>query len=271
VNDLLMSAYQDVISGEEDAGETYLIFGGDNLEDLDGSDGQTDGRISVERLHTMESTEPAPENNNPVATNDMDQTDEDVAVTINVLANDSDPDGDPLTVTAASAQNGSVVINGDQSLTYTPNADFFGSDSISYTIEDANGGTANGMVDVDVAAVNDAPVAVDDTIELGADPVLIDVLQNDSDVDGDTLTITNVVARGGTADLNSNGILFQADDDPDTLPFLSYTISDGSAEDSAEVDFETEEDDDIGGAADMMGGGLMLFLLLAALMAPLLG
>ena len=68
------------------------------------------------------------------------------AVTINVLANDSDLDGDALSVTAASAGNGSVSIRPDGSLDYTPNANFNGTDTVTYTISDGNGATDTATV-----------------------------------------------------------------------------------------------------------------------------
>ncbi len=100
-------------------------------------------------------------NPGPTATNNTASTNEDAPIpAINVLANDSDPDGDPLTVTAASAVNGTVTINADGTLLYTPNANFSGSDTITYTISDGQGGTATATVAITVAAVNDAPTPV---------------------------------------------------------------------------------------------------------------
>ncbi len=101
-------------------------------------------------------------NDPPVAQPDSVTTDEDTAVTTgNVLANDSDPDGDPLAISGVdtvSAQGGTVADNGDGTFTYTPPADFNGSDSFTYTVSDGNGGTAQGTVNVTVNPVNDAPV-----------------------------------------------------------------------------------------------------------------
>ena len=76
------------------------------------------------------------------------------------LANDTDPDGDPLTVTSASAANGTVTINPDGTLRYVPNANFNGTDTITYTISDGQGGTSTATVTVTVGAVNDAPTPV---------------------------------------------------------------------------------------------------------------
>ncbi|MEW9922569.1 cadherin-like domain-containing protein, partial [Marimonas sp. MJW-29] len=75
-----------------------------------------------------------------------------------------DVDGDTLTVASVgAASNGTVVINGDGSVTYTPDADYNGPGSFTYTVSDGNGGTDTATVDVTVNAVNDAPVANNDS------------------------------------------------------------------------------------------------------------
>ena len=71
-------------------------------------------------------------------------------VTVDVLANDSDPEGNGLSVTGASALHGCVVINEDGTLTYTPDANYHGGDTITYTISDGEGGTASATVAVTV-------------------------------------------------------------------------------------------------------------------------
>ncbi|WP_315903710.1 retention module-containing protein [Pseudomonas citronellolis] len=97
-------------------------------------------------------------NDAPVAKPDSASTQEDKPVTLNVLANDSDVDGDALSVTSAFASNGSVTVNADGTLTYTPKANFSGSDSITYTISDGHGGTASSTVAVSVTPVADVPL-----------------------------------------------------------------------------------------------------------------
>ncbi|MDV7007610.1 Ig-like domain-containing protein, partial [Dickeya solani] len=149
-----------------------------------------------------------PVNDAPVAVNDTATTAEDTPVTVNVLANDSDVDGDTLTVTAASAGHGTVVINANGTLTYTPAANYNGSDTISYTVSDGQGGTSTAIVAVTVTPVNDAPVAANDTATTLEDtPVTVNVLANDSDVDGDSLTVTAATAGHGTVVINANGTL----------------------------------------------------------------
>src|SRR5262249_4590599 len=110
----------------------------------------------------------------------------------NVLANDSDADGDPLQITATGlAGGGTVVLNPDNTYTYTPAPNFNGSDQFTYTIDDGHGGTAAGVVLLTVNPVNDVPVAVEDTFPTdGAPPVTFNVLSNASDADGDALQVS---------------------------------------------------------------------------------
>ncbi|WP_144053173.1 tandem-95 repeat protein, partial [Xenococcus sp. PCC 7305] len=97
-------------------------------------------------------------NDEPIALDDSDITDEDLAVTTAVLANDSDLDEDPLTVTSATdGTNGTTTVNADGTITYTPNPDFNGTDTYTYTIDDGNGGNAPATVAITVNSVNDIP------------------------------------------------------------------------------------------------------------------
>lgn len=92
-------------------------------------------------------------NHAPVAGNDAVRTDPGIASTISVLANDSDADGDSLSVTAVSnAAHGTVVRNANGTVTYTPMAGYTGADSFTYTLSDGHGGTATGTVSVTIAA-----------------------------------------------------------------------------------------------------------------------
>jgi hypothetical protein len=180
----------------------------------------------------------APINDPPVAVDDMATTNEDTSVTITVLSNDSDPDGDPLTVTLVSdPPNGSAVINIDGTVTYTPETNFNGSDSFTYTISDGTD-TATAEVRVTVGAVNDGPVAVDDSAETPEDtPVTVDVLDNDSDPDGDPLTVTAVSdPPHGAAAINPDGtVTYTPDLNFNGSDSFTYTISDGGATATATV------------------------------------
>ncbi len=153
-------------------------------------------------------------NGPPVAVDDMAATDEDTAVSLALLSNDSDPDGDPLTVTSAAGQapgasfavtsaggrTGTATLGADGVLAFDPGPAFKdlgvgGSDTVTvaYEISDGNGGTAGATATITVNGLNDGPLAVDDLAETDEDTaVSLALLANDSDPDGDPLTITSV-------------------------------------------------------------------------------
>ena len=190
----------------------------------------------------------------PVAGADVFAASEDVPVTLAVLANDSDADGDTLSIIAingtaislgspvAVAGAGSVALNADGALTFTPLPNISGPQSFSYTVSDGTGRTATSTANLDIAAVNDGPVAAADTVATTEDtPVTFDVRANDSDLDGDPLAVIAIngtaisvgapvtVAGAGTVALNANGTLtFTPLPDISGARSFSYTISDGN-------------------------------------------
>jgi hypothetical protein len=172
-----------------------------------------------------------PGNNPPVAIDDSAMTDEDTAVTIDVLANDSDPDGDTLTVTAATAPaHGVAAVNADDTVTYTPAANYSGTDSFTYTISDGRGGTATAAVYITIDPMNDNPVAVNDNATTPQDTaVTIAVLDNDSDVDGDALTVA--IGTGptqGAVTINAdNTVTYTPAANYSGADSFTYTVSDG--------------------------------------------
>ena len=179
----------------------------------------------------------------PVAVDDSATTPEDTAVIIDVLANDSDPEGGVLTVTGATALNGDVVVNGDGTLTYTPDPDYNGPDTITYTIEDPTGLTATGEVAVTVDPVDDpvngAPVTTPDTgtTEVDTPVTLDDPAGNDTDPDGDPVTTASVGdPTNGTATLNPDGTVTYTPDPgfvgEDTIP---YVATDGTDDTPGEI------------------------------------
>ncbi|TNC74607.1 Ig-like domain-containing protein [Rubellimicrobium roseum] len=173
---------------------------------------------------------PAP-NAAPVAGDDVATGAEDAAITVSVLGNDRDSDGGVLSVTAVTqGANGAVAVNANGTLTYTPKANFFGTDSFTYTVSDGQGGTDTASVSVTVSPVNDAPVAGDDTGRTAAgQAVTVSVLGNDSDVDGGTLSVGSVTqGANGAVVKNADGTLtytpragFSGADS------FTYTVSDG--------------------------------------------
>ena len=136
-------------------------------------------------------------NDPPVAVDDSAVIAEDTSLaSINVLTNDTDVDPDTLTVSAYDAStivDGVVVDLGGGAFSYTPDADFFGTEVFTYTVADGNGGIDTGTVTFQVTAVPDAPVAVDDAFSGDEDTGLVvaapGLLANDYDVDGEVPTV----------------------------------------------------------------------------------
>ena len=134
-------------------------------------------------------------NDVPTANADAVSTDEDTPITISVLANDSNPDHGTLAVSLLSGPaDGSALVNPDGTITYTPADNAFGIVTFTYQILDSAGGdTDSADVTITVNSVDDTPFAMDDSGELAEDGSLIlNVLENDSDVEGDAFFILSV-------------------------------------------------------------------------------
>ncbi|MBW3563578.1 MAG: tandem-95 repeat protein [Acidobacteria bacterium] len=184
---------------------------------------------------TSELGTPMVVNTYPIANADSAATNEDTAVTINVVANDTDAeDGTPVLVSVGPAVNGTTAIVSGQ-VQYTPNANFFGTDSFSYTVQDSGGLTASATVTVTVNAVNDPPVAANDAYSTSEDTVLTvpapGVLSNDTDADGDPLTAVLVTTTSnGTLTLNSDGsFTYTPNADFNGSDSFTYQAFDGAA------------------------------------------
>jgi len=129
-----------------------------------------------------------PVNDLPVAVDDAAATNEDTAVDINLVANDTDVDKDALAVAdITQGVSGSAAINPDGTVQYTPNPDFNGQDSFTYTVSDGNGGTDEASVIITVNPVNDPPIANPLSTATAEDLSLAIVLTG-SDVEGSPLT-----------------------------------------------------------------------------------
>jgi VCBS repeat-containing protein len=171
----------------------------------------------------------SPTNDKPSAADDSSSTKEDKAVKIRVLKNDSDPDGDALSVDwVTQPANGSASNNGGD-VTYTPDPDFHGQDSFTYGISDGNGGIADATVAVTIDPVNDQPIAQDDSNATDEDtPTAIDVLGNDSDPDGDDLIVQSVAQpANGSAVNNGSDVTYMPDPGFSGTDTFTYTVSDG--------------------------------------------
>lgn len=171
-------------------------------------------------------------NTPPDAVDDTATTNEDTAVTVSVLANDTDMNGNTLSISSATVPaNGNIAINGNGTITYTPNANFHSTDSFGYTISDGNGGSDTATVTVNVAAVNDAPDAVNDSATTAEDTAAsIIVLGNDTDIDGNTLTVSSVTqGTNGLVVINANGTLtYTPNANFNGSDSFTYTVSDGA-------------------------------------------
>ncbi|WP_254510007.1 tandem-95 repeat protein [Anatilimnocola floriformis] len=178
-----------------------------------------------------------PVNDAPVAGNDEYSMNEDEVLTIDangVLANDSDIDGDTLTPTiVAQPLHGTVVMNADGSFTYTPAADFNGVDGFSYQVSDGTTTSDVASVTINIAPINDPPVAVNDEYTTPEDTeLLVDipgVILNDVDPDSTNLTTTLVSPpQHGSVELGSDGKLhYTPAADFNGVDGFSYTVSDG--------------------------------------------
>ncbi len=168
-------------------------------------------------------------NHPPTAVNDTAEVTAGQSVSIPVLANDGDSDGDPITIARVSNVIGGTASFTGTEVTFTANTGAT-SGSFNYTIRDPGDLRATASVSVTISAANRPPRARDDSAStlVGVTINSIDVLGNDSDPDGDTLTITSVgaVTGAGSVSLNGSTISFTPGASAGTDLF-SYTISDG--------------------------------------------
>ncbi|MFK7820928.1 MAG: Ig-like domain-containing protein [Planctomycetaceae bacterium] len=187
-------------------------------------------------------------NEGPDAVKDKFETDFGATVSDSVVGNDSDPDGDDLTVTLVSGpSNGTLILNPDGTFDYTPNNGFSGDDTFEYQVDDGNGGTDIAEVCITVGEKpNVDPDAVDDKVQTDYNsPATGNVLDNDSDADGDSLTVTLESApSNGTLVLNPDGTYeYTPNDGFSGLDTFTYTVDDGEGgTDTAEVCIEVGEE-----------------------------
>ncbi|HGS5504797.1 TPA: tandem-95 repeat protein [Vibrio parahaemolyticus] len=188
-----------------------------------------------------------PINDAPNAENDVITTEEDTSVTIDVLVNDSDVEGDALSIQSASvpSEQGSVDIV-DGKLVFTPAENFNGEATITYIVTDGDL-TDEAKVTVTVTPVNDSPVAVDDTTSIQEDTaVTIDVLPNDTDVDGDKLSIqsASVPEAQGKVEIVDGKLVFTPAENFNGDAEIAYIVTDGQLTDEAKVTVTVNPVDD---------------------------
>ncbi|WP_305818454.1 retention module-containing protein [Photobacterium leiognathi] len=209
----------------------------------------TDGDKTATSTVTIHVT---PVNDAPVANPDSFTTDEDTSITVDLIKNDSDVDGDKLTVKEINGtsltggeqtvvvDNGKIVIGHDGGMTFVPNKDYNGTVDVNYTITDGDK-SASSTATIHVTPVNDAPVANPDSVTTDEDTsITVDLIENDSDVDGDKLTVKEIngtpLTGGEQTVVVDNGKIVIADDGGTTFVpsgnyhgdvTVPYTITDG--------------------------------------------
>jgi gliding motility-associated-like protein len=198
------------------------------------------------------------ENIIPVAADDEASVEENSSVNIDVLTNDTGLDDAPVTVSISQQPtNGTVVVESNNTITYIPNDEFFGSDSFTYTVTDANGDADEATVSLTISqAASGIPVATDDeasTTENTA--VTINVLSNDSGLADVPVVVTiNTNPTNGTVVVESdNTVTYTPDSEYFGNDSFQYTITDNNSDsDVASVSVTIDEDtsDDEGDDSD---------------------
>jgi hypothetical protein len=191
-------------------------------------------------------------NRDPIANNDTIFVDEDTLSTIYVLGNDSDPDDDNLVLLEVfPASNGNITVNYQEPfVTYAPDKNYFGTDSFAYVVHDGKSAFDSASVAITVVPLPDYPIARDDSITIDEDfTVIIDILDNDSDPDGDEISynghtsplygdIVNVI--GDTA------LVYKPIENYFGVDTFLYSIEDGSGlQDTAMVVVNIQSQNDI--------------------------
>ena len=188
------------------------------------NDGALDSNVATIQLNVANVNDAPTANGQTVATN------EDTAKAITLTG--SDVDGDPLTYTLVSAPTRGVLSGTMPNLVYTPGPDFYGTDSFTFVVRDPWAQSTTATVTINVAAVNDPPVAAADSVSVvkNSSNNNLTVLANDRDVEGDALTVTSVtqpsngsvtVAPGGKSVYYTPNRNYRGND------FFTYAVSDG--------------------------------------------
>ncbi|EPW6426737.1 tandem-95 repeat protein, partial [Vibrio parahaemolyticus] len=164
---------------------------------------------------------------------------EDTPTIINVLGNDTFEGKDKVVSLDAEngPKNGTVIVNNDGTVTYTPDDNYVGKDTFTYVVT-SGGVSESTTVEVNVTPVNDAPVAKDDIATTQEDTaVTIDVLPNDSDVDGDKLSIQSatVPEAQGKVEIVDGKLVFTPAENFNGHAEITYTVTDGQLTDEAKV------------------------------------
>ena len=210
----------------------WADFGGDDSFTYSASDGEASSPPVKVSIHVEEVNDP------PTALDDPDaETPEDTAVIINVLGNDGDPDDKLFLAAVTQGADGSVSLNPDQTLTYTPRRDFFGVDRFTYTLDDRRGGTSTATVTVNVRPVNDSPVARGQSANTNEDTKL-PIILSASDVDDQLASLTFTVVTPpshGTLSGSAPSLVYEPALNYNGPDSFSFRASDGKADSAPAV------------------------------------
>jgi hypothetical protein len=230
-DDLTISSITDALHGTATLTEGVLTYtpeadytGADSFT-YKVSDGTTQSTGTVNITVSDGNTLPTVVNDTATVTEDSKNN------VVDVLGNDSDADSDTLSVASVTqGESGSVTLSSG-TVFYTPDANFAGTDNFAYTVTDGNGGISSGRVTMTVTAVEDDPTAANDaldSVEVGSGKIEVDLISNDSDADGDTISITAVGdALYGTTTFAAGTIYYQPGDSVQSDVF-SYTLTDAN-------------------------------------------
>lgn len=193
----------------------------------------SDGALTDTALVTVTVTN---DNHAPVANDDLADAHVGIPVIINVLANDTDVDFDPLSVAATTQPEHGEVINNLINVSYTSTPGYIGLDHFTYIVSDGIL-TDTAIVTVTVTSDNHAPVAIDDAAATHVDtPATIWVLANDIDIDNDPLHVAAVTQPAhGVVDNNVGSVTYTPALGYGGLDYFTYIVSDGVLTDTAVV------------------------------------
>lgn len=179
-------------------------------------------------------------NQAPTAENISVSTDEETAKVISLSATDPDLPENTLTYSIVSdPSHGTVSLSGNEVI-YTPEFDFNGADLFTFKVNDGTVDSNIATIFITINPVNDAPLAGDDNVSTDEDTLLTIaksiLLANDSDIDGDSLNITDVFnPTHGTVSIEDSNIIFNPAGDFNGAASFEYTISDGNLTDTSTV------------------------------------
>ncbi len=164
--------------------------------------------LSDTALLTILVVEPEATNRSPVARPDRWVIDEREPLVLDPLANDSDPDGDPLTFRLASLPVNGSIIDDDGTVVYQPDRGWYGTEQMSYRVSDGRGGFANSSITVVVEFVNDPPTVAWMSAEVPAGQVAVLQVPPVAEPDGQSFTLELGSVDGATVEFAGDNILF---------------------------------------------------------------